>query len=124
MKYKYFFILFLAVSCLFGQTTFATEDNIDIKQLSPWWLEGIPEPTLVAEFENLEEELDALSNSRNRYAEMEQKFIESKQIFSENQATQEKILSDLELMKQDISKNIIKNTADYQEITEELNYLS
>lgn len=124
MKYKYFFILFLAVSCLFGQTTFATEDNIDIKQLSPWWLEGIPEPTLVAEFENLEEELDALSNSRNRYAEMEQKFIESKQIFSENQATQEKILSDLELMKQDISKNIIKNTADYQEITEELSYLS
>lgn len=124
MKYKYFFILFLAVSCLFGQTTFATEDNIDIKQLSPWWLEGIPEPTLVAEFENLEEELDALSNSRNRYAEMEQKFIESKQIFSENQATQEKILSDLELMKQDISKNIIKNTADYQELNEELTYLS
>lgn len=27
-------------------------------------------------------------------------------------------------MKQDISKNIIKNTADYQEITEESNYLS
>lgn len=124
MKYKYFFILFLAVSCLFGQTTFATEDNIDIKQLSPWWLDGISEPTLIAEFENLEDELDALSNSRNRYAEMEQKFTESKQIFSQNQATQEKILSDLEVMKQDISRNITKNTADYQALTEELNYIT
>jgi chromosome segregation ATPase len=124
MKYKYFFIFSLAVCLLFGQTTFAIDDTVDIKQLSPWWLDGIPEPNIVAEFDNLEAELDVLSNNRNRYALMEEKFTASKQMLSEDLASQEKIVQDLEIMRVEISQNIIKNNEKYKELDEDLVYLT
>lgn len=54
MKYKYFSILFLAVSLVFCHMTFSDEDINPSDDSATWWSQSIPEITLVNEFDGVE----------------------------------------------------------------------
>jgi hypothetical protein len=123
MKYKSFPLVLLAVSCLFGHIAFAGTDAFDVKQLSPWWLEGIPEPQMVREVELLDEELLILGMHKGRYELMEQRFIATQQALADDLVSKEKVLADLVAMRKEIQGTIKKQMKDTQKLDEELVYL-
>jgi len=67
MKYKYFFILFLAVLVGLGPITFSDEEINPVDDSATWWSQSIPEITLVSKFDTVEDELQDLITSEKRF---------------------------------------------------------
>ena len=84
MKYKSFSILFLAVSLSLGHITFSNSDNTSQSPATTWWMQNIPEAAIMNEMSAVQSDIYELSYSEHRFADLENTFLESKQLLNKN----------------------------------------
>jgi len=120
MKYKSFSILFLAVSLSLGHITFSNSDNTSQSPATTWWMQNIPEAAIMNEMSAVQSDIYELSYSEHRFADLENTFLESKQLLNKNREELEAYIEKIEEMQRDIEDNIEKSTEEKQQLEQSI----
>lgn len=122
MKYKYFLILFLAVSIGLGHITFA--DDTDIAgSMRPSWMDTIPNADLFLSPDATQEELDTLIDSEQRLAEIEQSYKKNRELLSETRNDVESQIANIDQIQSQIQENISLNIQAKESLEQDLIFL-
>jgi murein DD-endopeptidase MepM/ murein hydrolase activator NlpD len=115
MKYKYFSILFLAVSLVFGNITFSDEGNAHSNSKN-WWIHNIPEAAILNDISSIQSEISELAHTEHRFTDLENTFLESKKLIGKSREELESYIEKIEKIQQDIEKNIEKSIEEKQQL--------
>ncbi|MBP6921190.1 peptidoglycan DD-metalloendopeptidase family protein [Candidatus Gracilibacteria bacterium] len=116
MKYKSFSILFLAVSLVFGHITFSEGESNTNTGSTSWWMQSIPEASILNDVSAIQSDIYELAYSENRFAELENTFLESRELLSENRDELEAYIEKIEQMQNDIKQNIEKSKNEKEQL--------
>lgn len=116
MKYKSFSILFLAVSLVFGHITFSDGENNTQSGSASWWMQNMPEAAILNDVSSVQSDIYELAYSEHRFADLENTFLESRQLLGKNREELEAYIAKIETMQADIESNIEKSTAEKQQL--------
>jgi murein DD-endopeptidase MepM/ murein hydrolase activator NlpD len=106
MKYKYFSILFLALSACLGHITFSEwENNTNIKTQA-WWMKNMPEASIITDINAVQQDLYELAYSEKRFSDMEKTFLESKTLLSQTREELEEYIKKIENIQADVEDEI------------------
>ena len=120
MKYKYFFILFLALSACLGHITFSEAENIPGNSSNAWSIKNIPELSIITSIEDNSQDIYELAYAEKRFSKMEETFLESKAMLSQTRNDIEEYVSKIENMQSDVEKNIEIDTEQMKKLEEEI----
>lgn len=120
MKYKYFTILFLAVSASLGHIAFSLEGNSSQSQSVSWWMESLPEASIIRDINSFQEDFYDISDSKQRLSNIENTFLESKKLLRKNRNEVEDYLQKLEIMRNDTEKSIENNREKKQQLEQNI----
>lgn len=120
MKYKSFSILFLAVSASLGHITFSNTENTSQSPASSWWMQNMPEAAIMNEMNSVQSDIYELSYSEHRFADLENTFLESRQLLGKNREELEAYIARIEEMQRDIEHNIERSTEEKQQLEQSI----
>jgi len=123
MKYKYFSILFLALSTCLGHITFSEWENTTNTTAQAWWMKNMPEASIITDINAVQQDLYELAYSEKRFADMEETFLESKTLLSQTREELEKYIEKIEHMQVDVEKNISASNDQKKDIEDEIGLL-
>jgi len=120
MKYKYFLILFLALSACLGHITFSDSETTTSNKTQSWWMKNMPEASIITDINAVQQDLYELAYSEKRFADMEQTFLESKTLLSQTRQELEEYVAKIEKMQNDVEKNITSSNEQKKQLEEEI----
>lgn len=120
MKYKYFSILFLALSACLGHITFSDAETDTTNKTQAWWMKNIPEASIITDINSVQQDLYELAYSEKRFADMEETFLQSKTLLSQTRQDLEEYVHKIEQMQADVEKNISTSNEQKRQLEEEI----
>jgi murein DD-endopeptidase MepM/ murein hydrolase activator NlpD len=120
MKYKYFSILFLALSACLGHITFSDSETTTGDKTQSWWMKNMPEASIITDINAVQQDLYELAYSEKRFADMEETFLESKTLLSQTRQDLEEYVARIEQMRMDIEDNISSSNEQKKQLEEEI----
>lgn len=123
MKYKYFLILFLALSACLGHITFSDAETTTSNKTQSWWMKNMPEASIITDINAVQQDLYELSYSEKRFADMEQTFLESKTLLSQTRQDLEEYVAKIDQLQYDVEKNISLSNEQKKQLEDEIAFL-
>ncbi len=120
MKYKYFSILFLALSACLGHITFSDSETTSGNKTQSWWMKNMPEASIITDINAVQQDLYELAYSEKRFADMEETFLESKTLLSQTRQDLEEYVARIEQMQMDVENNISTSNEQKKQLEEEI----
>lgn len=116
MKYKSFSILFLAVCASLGHITFSNTENTSQSPATNWWMQNMPEASILNEMNAVQSDIYELAYSEHRFADLENTFLASRELLGKNREELEAYIAKIEQMQEDIQNNIQRSAEEKQQL--------